>query len=110
MTLSSDVTALHVTDDLDAARQLREKWVKYHIRTHLTILESPYRSLVYPVLAYLDSIESEAQKTPVTIILSAVVPKHWWEYLLHNQDGLRLQAALFFRTNTVVIDYPYHLD
>ncbi|HEY9764991.1 MAG TPA: APC family permease, partial [Chroococcales cyanobacterium] len=101
MTLSSDVTALHVTDDLDAARQLREKWVKYHIRTHLTILESPYRSLVYPVLAYLDSIESEAQKTPVTIILSAIVPKHWWEYLLHNQDGLRIKTALLFRANTV---------
>ncbi|HBN08339.1 MAG TPA: amino acid permease [Cyanobacteria bacterium UBA8530] len=110
MTLSSDVVALHVTDDLDAARKLREKWVKYHIRTHLTILESPYRSLVYPVLAYLDSIESEAQKTPVTIILSAIVPKHWWEYILHNQDGLRIKTALLFRANTVVIDYPYHLD
>ena len=110
MTLSTDVVALHVTDDLEAARQLRQKWVKHHIRTHLTILESPYRSLVYPVLAYLDSIESEAQRTPVTIILSAIVPRHWWEYLLHNQDGLRIKTALFFRPNTVLIDYPYHLE
>ncbi|HEY9764788.1 MAG TPA: APC family permease, partial [Chroococcales cyanobacterium] len=109
-TLSTDVVALHVTDDLVSAAQLREKWKRCHVRTNLTLLESPYRSLVSPVLAYLDSIKAENQTTPVTIIVSAIAPRHWWQYLLHNQDGLRLKVALFLRPNTVVIDYPFHLE
>lgn len=110
MTLSSDVMAVHVTDDLASATRLREKWEKYHVRARLTILESPYRSLVFPVMAYLDSIDTASQRTPVTIILSAIATRHWWEFLLHNQDGARLKMALFFRPNTVVIDFPYHLQ
>ena len=35
-------------------------------------------------------------------------PKHWWQTLLHNQDALRLKAALLFREDTVVIDVPQH--
>jgi hypothetical protein len=37
------------------------------------------------------------------------VPRHWWEYLLHNQDALRLKTALFFMPDVVVTDVPYHL-
>jgi hypothetical protein len=61
------------------------------------------------VLAYLDQIDSQHLETSVTIILSAMVTRRWWEYLLHDQDGLRLKAALFFRPNTVIVDFPFHL-
>jgi hypothetical protein len=42
-------------------------------------------------------------------VLSEFVPRHPWEYLLHNQAALRLKLRLFFRPNTVVIDVPYHV-
>ncbi|MGE5707491.1 MAG: APC family permease [Bacteroidota bacterium] len=109
-TLSTDVVALHVTDELETAHRLRQKWANQGLSIPLVILESPYRSLVSPVMAYLDNLETEQLETPVTIILSAIVPRHWWEYLLHNQDGWRLKAALFFRPKTVVVDFPFHLD
>jgi hypothetical protein len=38
-----------------------------------------------------------------------MVPRHLWEYPLHNQTALRLKLRLFLRPNTVVIDVPYHL-
>ena len=38
------------------------------------------------------------------------VHSHFWEYPLHNQTALRLKAALFFRTNTAVMDVPIHLE
>ena len=44
-----------------------------------------------------------------SVILPEFVPKHWWEWILHNQTALRLKAALFFHSNVVVADVPYHL-
>ena len=43
------------------------------------------------------------------VVLSEVVPRHWWENLLHNQTSLRLKLRLFGRPNTIVADVPYHL-
>ena len=37
------------------------------------------------------------------------MPRHWWEFLLHNFTALRLKVGLFFRPNTIVIDLPYHV-
>lgn len=110
MALSEDVVALHVAESLEAGKRLREEWDTYNLKMPLVILESPYRSLVSPILAYLNGIQAENQRTPVTLILSEFVPYHWWHYLLHNQDAARLKIALFFRRNTAVIDVPYHLD
>lgn len=110
LALSEDVTALHVTDEPETGRRLREDWDAHNLTVPLVILESPYRSLVSPILAYLDTIQAEYQRTPVTIVLNEFVPRHWWEYMLHNQDAFRLKVALFFRPNTAVIDMPYHLE
>jgi len=43
------------------------------------------------------------------VVLAEYVPRHWWEWPLHNQTALRLKTMLFFRPNTAVIDVPYHL-
>ena len=47
---------------------------------------------------------------PVLVVLGEVVPRHWWEAVLHNQTALRLKLRLFFRRNTIVADVPYHRD
>jgi hypothetical protein len=107
--LSKNVTAVHVTDNVEDARELRERWDEWSGDVPLVILESPYRSLTNPLLAYLDAIEQQHPGTPVTVALGEYVPRHWWEQILHGQVGLRLKLSLFFRPNTIVIDVPYHL-
>jgi len=106
--ISNDVRAVHVTDDLDDAKRISEPWPQYAGDVPLVIIESPYRALIQPLLAYIDWIDRQAPG-PITVVLSEFVPRHWWEYLLHNQTALRLKLRLFFRPNTVVIDVPYHL-
>lgn len=107
--LSKNVTAVYVTDDLEAAQELRAKWDRWAGDVPLVVLESPYRSLTSPLLAYLDALERQHPGTPVTVALGEFVPRHWWEHLLHGQVTLRLKLALFFRPNTVVVDVPFHL-
>jgi amino acid transporter len=109
MSLSGKVRAIHVTNDAEDAELLKAEWNKFNLEIPLIILESPYRSFLSPIMAYLNSLQEEAGKTPVTVVLSEFVPRHWWEHLLHNQAALRLKVALFFTPNVAVIDLPYHL-
>lgn len=107
--LSSDVTALHVSDDPADAQRLRDRWAKLVGDVPLRVIESPFRVLIEPLLTYLDAVDRHDPSHPVTVVLAEFVPRHWWEYLLHNQTALWLKLRLFFRRNTVVVDVPYHL-
>ena len=105
------VTAVHVTDDPAEAARVRARWRALEIDadTDLVILESPYRALIPPLVAYIDALQKQEPERPITVVLSEFVPRRPWEYLLHNQAALRLKLRLFFRPNTVVIDVPYHV-
>jgi amino acid transporter len=108
--LSPNVTGVHVTDDAEAGERIRQRWQRLMPEIPLVLLESPYRSLVGPVLTYINAVQQRYPGRPVIVVLSEFVPRHFWEYPLHNQTALRLKAALFFRPNTVVVDVPYHLE
>ncbi len=107
--ISLDVTALHVTDDAAEAEQMRRRWVLRNDGIPLVIIESPYRALIPPLLAYIDERERADPERAITVVLAEFVPRRFWDYLLHNQTALRLKLRLFFRPNTVVVDVPYHL-
>ncbi len=103
------VTAVHVTDDPDAAERLRVAWTEWHCGVPLVVIESPFRSLVGPLLAYIDSVRGRYPDRTLTVILPEMVPASLWEQVLHNQTALRLKAALLFRPGIVVTSVPYHL-
>jgi hypothetical protein len=103
------ITAVHISDDPAEAEALRAEWEKRHSGVPLTIVESPYRSLVGPLLAYVDALHARHPEKTLTVILPEMVPAHWWEQILHNQTALRLKAALLFRPGIVVASVPYHL-
>jgi amino acid transporter len=103
------VSAVHITDDPEAAETLRLQWEEWQCGVELTIIESPFRSLVGPLLAYIDAMHVQHPNKTLTVILPEMVPAHWWENILHNQTALRLKAALLFRPGVVVANVPYHL-
>ncbi len=105
--ISSEAVAVHVTNDPDQADELRERWPSWASSTALVVVESPYRALIGPLLAYMDALQEQAPERPIVVVLNEVVPRHWWENLLHNQTGLRLKLRLFSRPNTIVADVPY---
>ena len=113
--ISKHVIAVHVAVDADEANKLRDTWQQWQKQlhndeeTHLVIIESPYRSLTRPLLAYIDTVHELFPDDTLTIILPEFVVAHWWEHLLHNQTALRLKAALLARPGIVVTDIPQHL-
>ena len=107
--ISKRATAIHITNDPDSAAQLRARWPEWAGTTELVVVESPYRALVGPLLRYMDALQAQDPDRPIMVVLSEIVPRHWWENLLHNQTSLRLKLRLFGRRNTIVADVPYHL-
>ena len=55
--ISGDVLAVLVTDNPDDVAATRERWERQLPEVPLVIVESPYRALVGPLLAYLDVLD-----------------------------------------------------
>ena len=80
----------------------------------LVIVESPYRALIGPIVAYLDVLEKAwppDKPAPITIVvLPEYVARHWWDRLLYNQAARRLKSVLVGREHTVIADVPYRRE
>jgi hypothetical protein len=111
--LSANVTAVHIVEgeESEEAEAFNSQWQERLPDTdiQLAIIDSPYRSLIGPLLAYIDALDQQHPDDTITVILPEVLPAKPWEYLLHNQSALRLKARLLFRPNTVVADIPHLL-
>jgi amino acid transporter len=103
------VRGVYVETDPARTARLEEKWAKWGLGVPLVVLASPYRSILRPLLDYVDQIQSRGDDQMVTIVLPEFLPKKWWQHLLHNQTALPVKGALLFRKNTVVADVPYLL-
>jgi amino acid transporter len=108
-TLSNDVRALYVNIDLTATEQLKHEWAQWGEGVPLVVLESPYRSLMEPLLEYVEQVTTERPGDYVTVVLPEFVPARWWHHLFHNQRALLIKGALLFKPNTVVTSVPFHL-
>jgi amino acid transporter len=109
--LTHDVRGVYVTDDLDVADALRARWERQLPDIPLVIVESPFRAVISPFVAYLDILDQAwppDKEAPITIVvLPEYVARHWWDRLLYNQTAKRLKAELVGREHTVIADVPY---
>ena len=109
--ISNDTLAVLITDDPPAGRKLRREWQQLLPEVPLVVVESPYRALVGPLIAYLDVLDEAwpaGRERPITfVVIPEFVARKWWERLLYNQSARRLRRALLGRPGTVVVNVPY---
>jgi hypothetical protein len=108
-TLSDDVRAIYVDVDAHATEEIRREWSRWGRGVRLEILASPFRSVMEPLLEYIEITNEERPDDFITVLLPEFVPARWWHHLLHNQRALLIKGALLFRHNVVVTSVPYHL-
>ena len=93
---------------------MRKRWQHQVPGVPLVIVESPYRALVGPLVAYLDVLDSAwpaDRQAPITfVVVPEYVARHWWERILYNQSAKRLRTALLGRPHTVVVNVPYRRE
>jgi amino acid transporter len=108
-TISDDVRACYVEVDPKATEAMRRDWEQWDIGVDLTVLPSPYRSVLKPLVEYVDSLRCNTMGELVSIVVPEIVPKHWIEHLLHNKTALYIRTAFLFKPNVVVIAVPFLL-
>jgi amino acid transporter len=108
--LSPHVEAVYVDLDVESTESLRLKWGLWAGGIELIILDSPYRSVIGPLLEYIDAVTHKYPDALITVVLPHVVPNRWWHNLLHNQTAWLIKGALLFKKRVVVVtDVPLHL-
>lgn len=125
MWLSSDVIAIHLgrlsgdADDPDDAC-LKTQWNRCVEEPaqqagvpvpQLRFVKTPYRTFEPPLLAELGRIEGEYPGRPIAVAIPMLIPRHWWQYLLHMRRSTRLRAALMKRGDrrVIVISVPWYM-
>ena len=113
--ISDNVTAVYVELEPGAGERVRQKLAEWWPDVKLTIVPSPYRSVIAPLLDFLDEtdrLHNDGQLA--ALVLPEFIPAKWWQSLLHNQTAWLIKAALLYRRRfsafpRVIIDIPYHL-
>ena len=91
-------------------RAIAKEWDNGAAGVPLVVLASPYRSLMEPLLEYIEQLDAEHPDDYITVVLPEFVPARWWHHLFHNQRALLIKGALLFKPNTVVTSVPFHLE
>jgi amino acid transporter len=107
--LADDVRAVYVEIDPGATAALMALWSDWGQGVELVVLESPFRSLLEPLLEYIEGLQRADPRGYVTVVLPEFVPRRLWQHLLHNQHALLIKGALLFRPNVIVTSVPFHL-
>jgi hypothetical protein len=108
--LCPDAVALHVAIDPTRELRVRERFMLWSRGVPLIVLPSPYRSLVDPVLEYIDRLQVQEPNCLISVVIPEFVPAGWWAKLLHGQAGFMLALRLHSRRGIVVTNVPYHID
>ncbi len=106
-TLSRNVRAVHIEVDPKTTPKIEHEWDRWDIGYELEIVASPYRSIVGPLVAFVTRLQQETPGALVTVVTPELVPRRWWEHLLHNKTALYIRTAFLFRPNVVVVAVPY---
>ena len=109
-TMSDDVSAVHVTDDVEEGSSLRARFAKQLPGVPFVIVESPCRQLVRPFVRYLEDAAARDADGVLVVLLPEYVVRHWWERVLYNDNARRIQAALLGKPNILVAAVPYRRD
>ncbi|HSN75882.1 MAG TPA: APC family permease [Anaerolineae bacterium] len=113
--ISPDVTAVYVELEPGSGERVRREWQDWWPDVPLVVVPSPYRSIVGPLLDFLDETDQQHNDGQLaTIVLPEFVPAKRWQSLLHNQTAHLLKAALLYRRRRfgyqrAIVDMPYHL-
>jgi hypothetical protein len=108
--LSPQVYAAYVSIDDTGTDEFEKQWNDWAPGVKLTILKSPYRSIIQPLTQFIKEIDEKDPDDLVTVVIPSFVPAKWWHNFLHNQSSVLLRIALTGMKNVVITSVNTHLS
>jgi amino acid transporter len=110
---SGDVRLLVVDLEAHATASIRRAFEERLGRIpglSLVVLDSPFRSLVQPVVDYVQNVKAASPQSTVSVYVPQFIPKRWWHNFLHNQSAFFLKTRLRFVQGLTITNIYYHLN
>jgi amino acid transporter len=119
MTMSREVEVLHIESE-DSTNSLKRIWparVEEPARAakqavpRLTVLKSPFRFVVRPIIDHVLEIERNNPDRTIAVLLPELVERQWYQYFLHNQRAQILASSLLTQGThrIVIVNVPWYL-
>ncbi len=105
----SRLDAIIVDIDPQETERTLEEWAKLEIPVPLTVLASPYRETITPIMDYITTIRRQSPRDLIVVYIPEYVVGKWWEQLVHNQTALRIKTRLHFEPGVIVASVPWQL-
>ena len=108
-TLRADTTeAIFVDVSGEEGESVCEEWNRAGFGIKLTIIPSPYREVIAPVLDYVRHVPRPTKDYIVTVILPEYASTNAADAMLHDQTSFWIKQQLFGEQGVIVTDVPYH--
>ena len=65
--------------------------------------------MLRPIVEYVEGLRLNTPGELVSVVVPEIVPRHWWEHILHNKTALYIRTAFLFKPNVVVVAVPFQL-
>jgi amino acid transporter len=104
----SELKAVSIATDSQEAERMESEWAAAGLEVGLEIVDSPYRSIIQPLLKEIDDLRT-TRDDAIGVVIPEFVPSRWWHTLLHNQTAFMIKTALLFEPNVIVINVPYRI-
>jgi hypothetical protein len=104
----ASVEALFMVSDPEDVPPVVAGWHDRRMDVPLVLVEAAFRDLGVPLLEEIRTRTARGD-TVVTVVIPELVPRHWWESVLHNQTALFFKRVLLFEPDVVVTSVPFHL-
>jgi hypothetical protein len=119
ITLSREVEVLHIESE-DSTNSLRRIWPSRveeparkakQVVPQLTVLKSPFRFVVQPIIDHILEIERSNPDRTIAVLLPELVERQWYQYFLHNQRARILAVRLLTKgtRRIVIVNVPWYL-
>ncbi|GBC94410.1 Putrescine importer PuuP [bacterium HR16] len=107
--IASDVRAVHIEVNPQHTPTLKMRWEQWGDRIPLVIIESPYRSLVGPIVEYVRQVKADHPRHIVTVVVPEFVVTRWWQRILHANSAVLIKLFVANIPGVVVTNVRYYL-
>ena len=107
--LTPTFRAIYIELDPDHTPQVEASWNRHVPDVPLVVIPSPYRSLVQPLLQYVDKVTDEFDDDVVTLIIPEAFSGNLLDTLLRSTAAAQIKFALLGREDVVVVNVRYRL-
>ena len=107
--LNQPLLAAHVSPTEEELKRFRGYWAIWGNHVAVEVIQSPYRAVIPPTVAYIESLHAQRPDLTLTVIVPDLAVRHWWQRPLHDNTAVRLRHALAPLSKVVVTSVPFHI-